>query len=109
MGSTFPASTWLPVPASFTVASNGTYWPDSALGAPDSRVMVVGTWSGCGITFTVTAAALAETLELPGVYSAFDPLIPELGELVGRDAGLALAVHFDVAQRRCSGDPRPRS
>ncbi len=43
--------------------------------------------------------------DIPG----FDPLIPELGELVGRDAGLALAVHFDVAQRRCAGDPRPRS
>ena len=37
--------------------------------------------------------------DIPG----FDPLIPELGELVGRDAGLALAVHFDVAQRDVLG------
>ena len=71
IGCTFPAFTWSPVPASVTVASNGTLCPDSALGAPTSRLTAVGTWSGWGITFTPRGAdTLAETWGMAGVYSA---------------------------------------
>ena len=55
--------------------------------AGDWSVVMVGTLSGTGITFTVTGLAeLADTLELVGVYWRPDPVIADLGEIGGRDA-----------------------
>src|ERR1700728_1778403 len=70
-GSTMPALTSTPMPASFTVTVKGKSCPTSALVATDETVVTVGTLGGREPPLTVTGPAeLADTLELLGVYCA---------------------------------------